>query len=199
MMTNRTTIPAPHDDADIREIPLRNEIVFHGALIDVSHMTVRLPNGREALREVVRHKGAAAVVPVDADGFVIMVRQHRVVVDQVTLEIPAGKLDHVGENPLACAHRELEEETGLNAANMDLMCPMITTPGFCTERVSIYLATDLTPHAAHLDEDEFLNVVRMPLVEAVARVMSGEFNDGKTALGLLMAWTRLNGLAPQKH
>jgi len=197
-MTNRPTIPVPHDDADIREIPLRDEIVFHGALIDVSHMMVRLPNGREALREVVRHKGAAAVVPVDADGFVTMVRQHRVVVDQITLEIPAGKLDHVGEDPLTCAHRELEEETGLNAANMELLCPMITTPGFCTERVSIYLATDLTPHAAHLDEDEFLNVVRMPLAEAVARVMSGDFNDGKTALGLLMAWTRLNGLAPQK-
>jgi len=79
------------------------------------------------------------------------------------------------------------------------LCPMITTPGFCTEKVSIYLATGLTPHAAHLDEDEFLNVVRMPLAEAVTRVMSGEFNDGKTALGLLMAWARLNGLAPQKR
>jgi len=150
-MTQRPIPPAPQDDADIREIPLRDELVFHGALIDVSHMMVRLPNGREALREVVRHKGAAAVVPVDADGMVTMVRQHRVVVDQVTLEIPAGKLDHVGEDPLDCAYRELEEETGLNAANMELLCPMITTPGFCTEKVSIYLATGLTPHAAHLD------------------------------------------------
>ncbi|HNW87709.1 MAG TPA: NUDIX hydrolase [Candidatus Limiplasma sp.] len=189
--------PAPNpEDSAILETPLRDELVFHGALIDVTHMTVRLPNGREALREVVRHKGAAAVVPVDADGFVTLVRQHRVVVDQVTLEIPAGKLDHVGEDPLACAHRELEEETGLRARHMDLLCPMITTPGFCTEKVSIYLATGLSRYHAHLDEDEFLNVVRMPLEEAVSRAMRGELNDGKTSLGLLMAWVRLKGCGP---
>ena len=185
----------PNDD-QIREIPLSDELVFHGALIDVTHMQVRLPNGRQALREVVRHKGAAAVVPVDAEGFVTLVRQHRVVVDQITLEIPAGKLDHVGEDPLACAHRELEEETGLRAQHMALLSPMITTPGYCTENISLYLATGLTRHDAHLDEDEFLHVVRMPLAEAVARVMSGELCDGKTAMGLLMAWYRLNGQAP---
>ena len=185
----------PNDD-QIREIPLSDELVFHGALIDVTHMQVRLPNGRQALREVVRHKGAAAVVPVDAEGFVTLVRQHRVVVDQITLEIPAGKLDHVGEDPLACAHRELEEETGLRAQHMALLSPMITTPGYCTEKISLYLATGLTRHDAHLDEDEFLHVVRMPLAEAVTRVMSGELCDGKTAMGLLMAWYRLNGQAP---
>ena len=185
----------PNDD-QIREIPLSDELVFHGVLIDVTHMQVRLPNGRQALREVVRHKGAAAVVPVDAEGFVTLVRQHRVVVDQITLEIPAGKLDHVGEDPLACAHRELEEETGLRAQHMALLSPMITTPGYCTEKISLYLATGLTRHDAHLDEDEFLHVVRMPLAEAVARVMSGELCDGKTAMGLLMAWYRLNGQAP---
>ena len=185
----------PNDD-QIREIPLSDELVFHGALIDVTHMQVRLPNGRQALREVVRHKGAAAVVPVDAEGFVTLVRQHRVVVDQITLEIPAGKLDYVGEDPLACAHRELEEETGLRAQHMALLSPMITTPGYCTEKISLYLATGLTRHDAHLDEDEFLHVVRMPLAEAVARVMSGELCDGKTAMGLLMAWYRLNGQAP---
>lgn len=194
---NHSTPAIPKEDADIREVPLRDEPVFHGALIDVTHMTVRLPNGREALREVVRHKGAAAVVPVDADGTVTLVRQHRVVVDTVTLEIPAGKLDHAQEDPLACAHRELEEETGLRAESMELLCPMITTPGFCTERVSLYLATGLSPHEAHLDPDEFLRVVRMPLAEAVARVMRGELNDGKTALGLLMAWTKLHGAALQ--
>ena len=197
-MTDHPANPAPQEDADIRETPLSERLVFKGALIDVHHMTVRLPNGREALREVVRHKGAAAVVPVDAQGIVTLVRQHRVVVDQVTLEIPAGKLDHVGEDPLACAHRELEEETGLHAGRMELLCPMITTPGFCTEKVSIYLATDLTPSSAHLDDDEFLNVVRMPLAEAVARAARGELPDGKTALGLMLAWARLHGLAPDR-
>lgn len=183
------------DDADIREVPLTEKEVFHGALIDVSHMTVRLPNGREALREVVRHKGAAAVVPVDADGYVTLVRQHRVVVDTLTLEIPAGKLDHVGEDPLACAKRELSEETGLLAQHWELLCPMITTPGFCTERIGLYLATGLTPGPTHPDADEFVRTVRMPLAEAVARAARGELPDGKTSLGLLLAWARL-GLGP---
>ena len=179
-------------DLDIRETPLTDELVFQGTLIDVSHMTVRLPDGRPALREVVRHKGAAAVVPVDGEGTVTLVRQHRVVVDKVTLEIPAGKLDHVGEDPLDCAHRELSEETGLVAERMELLCPMITTPGFCTEKVSIYLATGLSQSQTHPDEDEFLRVVRMPLREAVARALSGELRDGKTALGLLLAWAKLD-------
>lgn len=190
-MTTIHNSPAHSRDEDIREIPLSDETVFKGALIDVSHMQVRLPNGKQALREIVHHKGAAAIVPVDADGTVTLVRQHRVVVDMVTLEIPAGKLDFVGEDPLACAHRELEEETGLRAEKMELICPMVTTPGFCTEKVSIYLATGLSRHTAHLDEDEFLNAVRMPLSEAVSRVMSGELCDGKTALGLMLAWAKL--------
>ena len=195
-MTDKPVRTAQTVNEDILETPLEEHVVFRGVLIDVSHMTVRLPNGRDALREVVRHKGAAAIVPVDQEGFVTMVRQHRVVVDAVTLEIPAGKLDHVGEDPLDCAHRELEEETGLHAEQMELLCPMVTSPGFCTEKVSIYLATGLSRHTAHLDDDEFLNVERLPLSEAVARVMRGEIYDGKTALGLLMAWTKLNGFAP---
>ncbi len=192
-MANPPRAPLRDEDADIREIPLTDTVVFHGALIDVSHMQVRLPNGSQALREVVRHKGAAAVVPVDENGVVTLVRQHRVVVDRITLEIPAGKLDFAGENPLDCARRELEEETGLNAERFELLCPMITTPGFCTEQVSIYLATGLSVHTAHLDDDEFLRVVRMPLSEAVARVRSGELCDGKTALGLTLAWLKRGG------
>ncbi len=185
-------------DGDLRETPLSDDTVFHGMLIDVSHMRVRLPNGNLAWREVVRHKGAAAVVPVDADGTVTLVRQHRVVVDAITLEIPAGKLERADEDPLSCAHRELAEETGLNARRMELLCPMITTPGFCTERVSIYLATGLSRHDAHPDEDEFLRVVRMPLEEAVKRVTSGELCDGKTALGLMLAWAKLRGPEPRE-
>lgn len=174
-------------DKDLRETPLHRERVFTGKLINVSHMQVSLPNGQQALREIVEHMGAAAIVPVDEKGFVTLVRQHRVVVDEMMLEIPAGKLDHVGEDPLACAVRELEEETGLHAGRMTLMSSIITTPGFCTERIGLYLATQLSQHTSHLDEDEFLGVVRMPLTEAVARVMSGELHDAKTALGLLMA------------
>lgn len=181
------------EDAGLREIPLSDDPVFNGILIDVSHMRVRLPNGETAMREIVRHKGAAAVVPVDDDGRVYLVRQHRVAVDLMTLEIPAGKLDYAGEDPLDCAVRELEEETGLRAESMRLLTHVVTTPGFCTERIGLYLATGLSQHETHPDADEFLNVVRMPLGEAVARVMSGELSDAKTALGLLMAWQALHG------
>lgn len=180
------------DDRQLIETPLREETVFHGELIDVSHMQVRLPDGREALREIVRHKGAAAVVPVDEEERVYLVRQHRVVNDMLTWEIPAGKLDFVGEDPLHCATRELQEETGLRAERMELLSHIVTTPGFCTEKIALYLATGLSQHERHLDEDEFLNVSRIPLREAVARALSGEFRDAKTALGLLMAWHKLH-------
>ena len=177
---------------DLREIPVSDETVFKGILIDVSHMQVTLPNGKTAAREIVHHKGAAAVIPVDDEGNVYMVRQHRVVMDLMTLEIPAGKLDCVGEATYDCAVRELEEETGLRAEKFELLTDVVTTPGFCTEHIGLYLATGLSQHADHPDQDEFLHVVKMPLKEAVDRVMSGEFRDAKTALGLMMAWYRLH-------
>ena len=180
-------------DRNLREIPQSEKTVFEGILIDVSHMQVLLPNGNTAAREIVHHKGAAAIVPVDAEENVYMVRQHRVALDLMTLEIPAGKLDYVGEDPYDCAVRELEEETGLRAESVELMTNVVTTPGFCTETIGLYLATGLSQHEDHPDSDEFLFVEKLPLKEAVARVMSGEFRDAKTALGLLMAWQKLHG------
>lgn len=180
------------DDRQLIETPISDETVFRGALIDVSHMQVRLPNGRTALREIVHHKGAATIVPVDDEEYVYLVRQHRVVNDMLTWEIPAGKLDTADEDPLHCAVRELLEETGLKAEHMEKLSHIVTTPGFCTEKIGLYLATGLSQHEDHPDEDEFLRVTRIPLKEAVQRVMSGEFQDAKTALGLLMAWQKLH-------
>ena len=180
------------DDRQLIETPISEETVFRGALIDVSHMQVRLPNGRTALREIVHHKGAAAIVPVDEEEYVYLVRQHRVVNDMLTWEIPAGKLDTADEDPLHCAVRELREEPGLKAEHMEKLSHIVTTPGFCTEKIGLYLATGLSQHEDHPDEDEFLRVARIPLKEAVQRVMSGEFQDAKTALGLLMAWQKLH-------
>ena len=148
---------------------------------------VTCPNGHPAPREIVIHRGAAAVIPVYEDGTTLLVRQHRVSVDRVTLEIPAGKLDSWDEDPLECAIRELREETGLKAQKMTLLTSMLTTPGFCTEKIGIYLAQGLTQGDMDLDEDEFLGVVRMPLSEAVDMVMRGDIRDGKTICGLLMA------------
>lgn len=174
-------------DDSLREIYQDGETIYDGKIIRVEKWRVSLPDGREAAREVVIHKGAAAIVPVDAKDMVTLVRQHRVALDTFTWEIPAGKLDSVSEDPLDCAKRELEEETGLRAANWRRLSHVITTPGFCTEQISIYLATELSQHEAHADQDEFLRLQKMPLDEAVNRVMAGEFRDAKTCLGLLMA------------
>ena len=108
------TIDTTHDDA-LREVPFARETIYDGHILHVEKWRVTCPNGREAPREIVVHKGAAAVVPVFDNGDTLLVRQHRVAVDRVTLEIPAGKLDSVGEDPLDCATRELREETGLSA------------------------------------------------------------------------------------
>ena len=171
----------------LREVPVASETIYDGKILHVEKWTVTCPNGREALREIVVHKGAAAVVPVLEDGTTLLVRQHRVAVDRMTLEIPAGKMDSADEDPLDCAVRELREETGLAAERMTLLTSLLTTPGFCTEKIAIYLAQGLSQGETHPDEDEFLGLVRIPLEEAVAMVMRGELRDGKTICGLLMA------------
>jgi len=177
--------------SELRETTLRDELVFHGSLIDVIRREVSLPQGRISFREIVRHPGGAAVVPVDEDGMVTLVRQHRVAPDLITLEIPAGKLDSPEEDPLLAARRELAEEAGLRAQQVEWLTTVLPTPGYSTERLYLYLATGLTPCQTHLDADEFVDVVKMPLQEAVNRVLDGEIPDGKTALALLMARNRL--------
>jgi len=175
------------DFQELREIPVSSEPIYNGRILDVQRWQVTCPNGNPAMREIVVHKGAAAVVPVYEDGTTLLVRQHRVSVDRVTLEIPAGKLDSVGEDPLDCAVRELEEETGLKAERMTLLTSLLTTPGFCTEKIGIYLAQGLSQGDTHPDEDEFLGLVRIPLDDAIAMVMRGEIRDAKTICGLMMA------------
>ena len=176
------------DDRALEEVVVSSKEMCPGVLIRVEHWQVRLPDGQPALREIVRHRGAAAVVPLDDAGNVTMVRQHRIAVGRFTWEIPAGKLDHAGEDMLDCARRELEEETGLNAEHYRLLTVLDTTPGFCNEQIGIYLATGLSQHRMHTDADEFLNKAEMPLSEAVRLVMSGEIHDSKTIAGLMMAW-----------
>ena len=175
------------DDSRLREIPFHKETIYEGSILHVEKWQVTCPNGHSAPREIVVHKGAAAVVPVYEDGTTLLVRQHRVSVDRVTLEIPAGKLDRADEDPRGCAVRELEEEAGLTAERMTLLTSVLTTPGFCTEKIAIYLAQGLSQGTTHPDEDEFLLQRRVPFQQAVEMVLSGEIEDGKTVSAVLKA------------
>lgn len=175
------------DDRALVETLVSKEVVYPGKIIRLEHWQVTLPNGESALREVVCHPGAAAIVALDEENRVILVRQHRIAVERVTMEIPAGKLDSAGEDPFDCAQRELAEETGLHADRWEKLFVLETTPGFCNERIHLYLATGLRQGECHPDEDEFVAVERVPLAEALHQVMAGGFRDGKTALGILLA------------
>lgn len=179
------------NDNMLMEKVLSRKEVFKGILVTVEQWEAELANGAHAPREIVRHVGAAAVVPVDDAGNVTLVRQFRIAMGRVLTEIPAGKKDSPEEDPLACAKRELSEETGFDASNWRHLTTIDTSPGFLTERIGLYLATGLIQGETHPDEDEFLGLVKMPLKEAVARVMAGEIADAKTAVGLLMAWQTL--------
>lgn len=174
-------------DQELREELISGEEVFSGKLIKVEHWQVLLPDGKTALREIVRHIGAVAIVPLDENGIVTLVRQHRVAVDKITLEIPAGKLNFKGEDPLSAASRELEEETGLRAAHWQQLTRLNTTAGFCDECIVLYVATSLSQYHCHTDEDEFIHTEKMPLSQAIRMVMTGEIQDAKTIAGLLMA------------
>ncbi len=181
------------DDSSLIEKKLTESIVFEGKLISVEHWDVSLPDGKTALREVVIHPGAVAVVPLDENNMVTMVRQHRVVMDKVTWEIPAGKLNSPDEDPLSAAKRELEEETGLQADDWKKLTVIFTTPGFCTERIHLYLARKLRQSKAHPDEDEFVSAAKFPLHDLIGSCLAGTLQDSKSLIGLLMADQIISG------
>lgn len=149
---------------------------------------VELPGGAHIELEVVRHPGAAAVVPFVSPDRVVLIHQFRHAVGGSIWEVPAGKLD--GEAPEVCAARELEEEAGLRAGRLEPLGAIWTTPGFTDERIYLFAAYDLEPVAQRLEEDEVLEVVEMPFAKALEMVWSGELSDAKSALALLHAWHR---------
>jgi NTP pyrophosphohydrolases including oxidative damage repair enzymes len=172
---------------EYKEKTLKSEDIYEGKIIKVKNLTVSLPNGKEATRDIVLHPGASVVVPMNEKGELYMVKQFRKPLDMTTLELPAGKLDSSGEDPKLCAERELMEETGLSAGKIEHLISIHTTPGFCNEVIHMYAATELTQGESCTDEDEFLDVERVHVSKLVDMILNHEITDAKTIIGVLMA------------
>jgi len=165
--------------------------VYEGKLIHLRVDTVKLPNGHESQREIVSHRGAVCIVPYRADGCILMVRQFRLAAGRVLLEIPAGSME-AGEDPQACAARELEEETGYKPGAIRKLFSAFLSPGYSTEQVHAYVATNLQDGTVHLDAGENVSVVAVPEGEIEERIARGEIEDAKTIAALLMALQQRN-------
>jgi len=161
-----------------------SETVYNGKIVDIVHDTITLPDGRTALREIVKHADGAAVLPIDNDGNIIFIRQYRHPVGEMVLEIPAGTLDE-GENHLNCAARELEEEIGYTSSNIRFLSRICPSVGFCDENIYIYLATDLVKSKQNLDADEFIELEVYTPTEALRMISDGTIYDAKTVTAIL--------------
>ena len=174
-----------HGTPHLFETQLTSEDVYVGRILHVTRDTVRLENGEEAFREVIHHPGGACVVPLTAQGTVLMVKQFRYPHAVETLELPAGKLEY-GEDPLSCAERELREEAGASAEKLEPLGSLYPTPAYDKEVIYMYLARNIDRSGKQdLDEDEFLDVVELPLADAVQMVMDNRILDAKTQIALL--------------
>ncbi len=173
---------------DLREQMVSSQTIFEGKIVKVTLDQARLPDGRLAEREVVYHPGGVAVLALEEDGTVYLVRQFRYPIQRELLELPAGKLDHgTQEDHLLGAKRELSEETGLEASDWTYLGSALASPGFCDEELHMYLARGLRKTGQHLDEDEFLDVVAMPFDQLASQVMDGTITDAKTVAATLKA------------
>jgi ADP-ribose pyrophosphatase len=166
----------------LEEKTIKSDKIFTGRVISLQVDEVELPNGQTSKREIIKHPGAVAILPITNDGKIVMVEQFRKALERTLVEIPAGKLEK-GENPLECARRELEEETGYDCEKLDWLISFYTSPGFADEIVHLYVATGLSKKedAAQLDEDEFVNIVELSLSEATQYIEGKKIYDAKTA------------------
>lgn len=171
---------------ELTEKTVESQTLFEGHIVKLMLDKAELPNGRIASREVVEHPGGVAILPLDGEDCVTLVRQYRYPFHTVVTELPAGKLER-GEDHRPAGLRELEEEVGMKAAEFTYLGCLAMSPGFCTEVLHMYLATGLQQGECHPDEDEFLERVRMPFDTLVAQIMSGEITDAKTVATVLKA------------
>lgn len=181
---------------DLIEKTLNKNTIFKGKILNLRSDTALLPNGTTAVREVIEHSGGVCVAAIDENDNVLMVKQFRYPYGKVLLEIPAGKRDKEGDSdPLSCGKRELKEETGAVASDYISLGQLYPTPAYCDEIIYMYAAKNLSMGDKSLDDDEFLDVVKMPLKKAVEMVLSNEIKDAKTQTALLkLYYLRQNGL-----
>lgn len=175
----------------LQEKTTGSEKAYQGKVFYVTRDTAELEDGKEVQRDVVHHSGGVCVVPLTEKGTVLMVKQFRYPMQQVTLEIPAGKLE-AGEDPADCGRRELREEAGRSCGKYTPLGKLFPTPAYDTEVIHMYLAQELSaPEAQDLDDGEFLDVTELPLEQAVQMVMDGEIPDAKTQIALLKTYVLL--------
>ena len=172
---------------DLTEKPIAQQYIFKGKIINLRVDDALLPNGKRAKREVVEHPGGVCVAALTEKNELLFVEQFRYPYSEVVLELPAGKLEY-GEDPLEAGKRELQEETGAAAKDYRSLGKLYPTPGYCGEIIHLYLATDLTFSAQHPDDDEFLELRRIPLAEAFQMVMENKIADAKTQVGILKTY-----------
>ncbi len=172
---------------DFEEKIIGTKKIYDGKVITVRVDDVELPNGRTSKREIVEHHGGVGIIAVTPEREVFMVSQYRLAAKSMMLEIPAGKLEASDTDTMSAGLRELEEETGYTAKKIEPLGVYYATPGYCEEKLTIYLATELEFVGQHLDEGEFLNVKRYPLDKLYDMVMNNEIHDCKTAIAILKA------------
>lgn len=169
------------------------ELAYEGKIVKFYKDTIQFPNGNTAIWDFVEHPGAAAIVPVDSDGNIIMVRQYRNSPDRYTLEIPAGGLNGPNEDKKVAAMREMEEETGYRSEDAEHLLDLYTTFAYCNELIGIYYAENLIPSKQHLDPEEFLNVERHSIPELTEMILNGTIQDAKT-IAAILAYKAKKGL-----
>jgi ADP-ribose pyrophosphatase len=173
-------------DDNLFEEKVSSRKVFKGNLVELYFDKVRLPNNKITTREKVLHPGAVAVIPVNKNNEIVFVKQYRYPIDKVLIEIPAGKLEN-NESPIECAEREIEEEVGAVDGKFTHLTTIYTSPGFCNEKIDIYLVQDFMEKGSKPDDDEFLHIIKINFDECIRMINIGEISDAKSIVGILMA------------
>ena len=179
----------------MKEKTLRSKCVFKGSLLDVRKDEVIFPNGSKSTREWINHPGAVCCIPVLDNGDICLIKQYRYAVKKYVIELPAGKLE-IGETPIDCAKRELEEEIGFEAKKIRFLTMFYPAVGFVNEEMHLFLAEDLKKTNTNTDDDEFIELVPKTLDQAIEMIYSGDITDAKTIIGLVWAQKLLRQLEP---